>query len=186
MFLMVKSVNELEEMNIENGGIVPFSLNEGNFYFMFGRYCKEIKDYGNLWGELGGKIMSESNKNLENIVRRFWENSNGLIGSRDGLKNYLMREFSNLLVVYIREYNGVIIFLPIEYNKNYEKIFMTSMQMNKNLLDKKSEIMRVRKKGYMERDQIKWYKFDELVNNKKKFKNSNIELIDIIEEKFNC
>lgn len=186
MVFLIKSIEELNGIEIENGGIIPFSFYENDFYFLFGRYGKDIKGNSQIWGELGGKINKEKNNNFDGTIRKFWENVNGIIGTREGLKNYVTNNFSNLLIVYDDEYKGVIIFLPVEYDKKLEKIFIGATQMNKYILDKKGEIMKAKKRNLLERDQVKWFKLGELIENKNKFKKSNEEIINFINNKFSC
>ena len=164
MIDIVKNLEELNTLVIKNGGVIPFSYHNGEFYFLFGREARDSRtDDRSLWGDFGGKIKNEKENNLEGIVREFWEGSNGLFGT----------------------YEGIVIFLPMEYDKKYERIFHTGNVLYKHVLDTKKEIQKARSRGLLEKDLIQWYTISEILKLKKKFRKCNSEIIDYMKDTFN-
>ena len=186
MIDIVKNLEELNTLVIKNGGVIPFSYHNGEFYFLFGREARDSRtDDRSLWGDFGGKIKNEKENNLEGIVREFWEGSNGLFGTYEGIKNYIVSNIEKLLVINSTEYEGIVIFLPMEYDKKYERIFHTGNVLYKHVLDTKKEIQKARSRGLLEKDLIQWYTISEILKLKKKFRKCNSEIIDFMKDTFN-
>jgi len=177
----IKTIEELNNLEISNAGIIPFSFLDGELYFLFGREAKDIKSEDrSLWGDFGGKIKKEKENNLEGMIREFWEGSNGVLGENENITNYINSNFEKLLVVHSKEYKGVILFLPITYDKKIEKIFSSTTKLIKHVLDKKTEIQKTKQRGLMEKDMIQWFSMNELLKLKKRFRQKNQEILQII------
>jgi len=186
MVNIIKSVEELNGLDIGVAGVIPFSFQEGELYFLFGREAKNNKKEDRaLWGDFGGTIRKEKEKNFEGLVREFWEETNGLFGTVEGIRSYINENFSKLLIVHCEKYNGVIVFLPMEYEKKYERMFHTQNILYKHVLDTKKEIQRARSRGLLEKDLIQWYTMAEIMKQKKKFRKCNHDIIDFMNETFN-
>lgn len=187
MVNVIKDIDELNKIDIESGGIIPFSFSGGELYFLFGRETKELKgDDRALWGDFGGNIKKEKENNLEGLIREFWEGTNGIFGTVEGTKKYLRENFNKLLVLYLSDYKGVILFLPIEYDKKFERIFYTTTILYKHILDKKNEIHKARQRGLLEKDMIQWFTLNDILKQKKRFRKKNQELINAMSEIFSC
>lgn len=109
-----------------------------------------------------------------------------MLGTIEGIKKYFKENYEKLLSVHFPEYNGVIVFLPIEYDKKFERIFYTTSILMKHALDKKKEIQNIKKRGLMEKDMIQWYTLNEVSKQRKKFRKSNHEVLQFISDTFNC
>ena len=186
MINIVKSYDDFDEMEMRIGGIIPFSLYEDEFYFLMakeGKNCK-MEDRG-MWGDFGGKINKDNGSNLEECVRHFWEQSNAIIGTKAGLCEYIYENFDKLLVIHSTIYEGILIFLPIDFEKKYENIFYTTSIYHKMIMDRKKEWYKFKPKNLFGKEIIKWFSIEELNKHKKKFKKSNQELTDFINDTFN-
>jgi len=181
MVSYINSLDELNKMNISHGGIIPFTLHNDEFFFLFGRETKDSNsDDRSLWGDFGGRVKRDNYLNY--IVQSFWEETNGIMGTKEGIRNYIKENFKKLLIVYSKEYNGVIIFLPIDYDKKLERIFYTTTMLYKHVLD--SNIKSARERGLLEKDIIKWFSLNELEGPKMKFRKSNKEIVNFIKKNF--
>jgi len=177
----IKTIDELNGLEITDGGIIPFAFNEGEIHFLLGREAKDIKSEDRaLWSDFGGKIRKNKENNFEGLTREFWEESNGLLCSMEGIRKYIMDNFEKLLIVHSKDYNGVIVFIPIEYDKKLENIFKTNTVFYKHLLDTKKEIQKARKRGLLEKDMIQWHTLAEISKTKKKFRKRILEIMDYI------
>lgn len=179
------SEEELNGMEMNGGGIIPFSYYNGDLYFLFGRESKDIKwSEKGLWSNFGGTINRTKESNMEGIVREFWEESSGIFGTKDGIESYIRESFKKLLVVHSPVYKGAVIFLPVEYDKNLPKYFNWNYAQSKNLLNGKRELEKVRQRGLLEKDSAMWFTIADLRKNRKKFRKCDYEILDYIGEKF--
>lgn len=183
---LIKSIEELNGMQIKGGGILPFAFHEGDFHFLFGRETKDVKwsDRG-LWGTWGGEVKRDKETNLEGIIREFWEETNGLFGSKDSLNAYVNNNFQKLLVVYTPNFEGITIFLPTTYNKSLEKMFNASTHFCKTLLNGKKEIAKARQRGFLEKDAMQWFTINDIGKAQKRFRKMVHDLIEYMNQNFN-
>lgn len=180
-----ESEEELNGMEMNGGGIIPFSYDNGNIYFLFGRESKDIRwSEKGLWSNFGGTINKTKESNMEGIIREFWEESSGIFGTKDSVENYIRNNFKNLLIFYSPVYRGAIIFLPVKYDKNLPKYFNWNYGQSKILLSGKKELERVRQKGLLEKDTAMWFTVADLIKNRKKFRKCDYEILDYINENF--
>jgi hypothetical protein len=182
---LIQSYEELNGMEMNGGGIIPFSYDSGNIYFLFGRESKDIRwSEKGLWSNFGGTINKTKESNIEGIVREFWEESSGIFGTKDSLENYIIENFNKLLIVFSPVYKGAVIFLPVNYDKNLPKYFNWNYLQSKMILNGKKELERVRQRGLLEKDSAMWFMVADLRKNKKKFRKCDYEVLDYICEKF--
>ena len=183
---IVDSLEELEGMDINGCGVVPFSYSEGDLYFLFGREAKDIRwTEKGLWGDFGGSINKTKESNFEGMIREFWEETNGIFGKMENLKNYVKDNFEKMLFIYSPVYRGVILLLPVEYDKNLPKYFNLSYSFSKILLDSKKELAKVRNRGLLEKDTANWFTITDLKKNLKKFRKCDSEIIQYLFDNFN-
>jgi len=183
---IVDSLEELEGMDINGCGVVPFSYSEGDLYFLFGREAKDIRwaEKG-LWGDFGGSINRTKESNFEGMIREFWEETNGIFGKIENIENYVKENFEKMLFIYSPVYRGVILLLPVEYDKNLPKYFNLSYSFSKILVDSKKELAKVRNRGLLEKDTANWFTIADLKKNLKKFRKCDSEIIQYLFDNFN-
>jgi hypothetical protein len=181
----IETILELNEMDINGAGAIPFSFHENEYYFLFGRETKDVNwsDRG-LYGSFGGGIKKEKEKNIDGLIREFWEETNGFFGERKVIDKYIKKNFSKMLAVNSDVYRGVILFLPVKYEPSLSKYFSFSNNFTKKILNNKKEIEIIRNNGFLEKDKAKWMKIDDIQKNMKKFRNCEKELVDFIIEHF--
>ena len=181
----IETISELNEMNINGAGAIPFSSHENEYYFLFGRETKDVNwsDRG-LYGSFGGGIIKEKEKNIDGLIREFWEETNGFFGEYEFIDKYIKDNFNKILNVQSDVYRGVILFLPVKYEPSLSKYFSFSNNFTKKILNNKKEIEIIRNNGFLEKDKAKWMKIDDIKKNMKKFRNCEKEVIDFIIEHF--
>lgn len=181
----IETIDELNEMNINGAGAVPFSFYENDYYFLFGRETKGLKwsDSG-LYGSFGGTIKKEKEKNIDGLIREFWEETNGFFGERDIIDKFIKDNFNKMLAVQSDVYRGVILFLPVKYEPSLSYYFSFSYNFTKKIINNKKKIENVRSKGFLEKDKAKWMKIDDIQKNMKKFRKCEKEVADFIIEHF--
>jgi hypothetical protein len=177
----IETIDELNNMNINGAGAIPFSFHDNDYYFLFGRETKDLKwsDSG-LYGSFGGGIKKEKEKNIDGLIREFWEETNGFFGEREVIDNYIKKNFSEMLAVNSDVYRGVILFLPVKYEPELSKYFSFSYNFTKKILNNKKKIENIRNKGFLEKDKAKWMKIDDIQKNMKKFRECEKEVANFI------
>ena len=180
------SIKEINSLNINGSGIIPFSYYDNEIYFLFGRESKDIRwaEKG-LWGDFGGTIDIKEENNFDGMIREFYEETNGIFGEKEDIKKYLIENIEKLLFIKSDIYNGVILFLPVKYDKNLPIYFKKNYLFCKKILKEKKNIENVRKEGYLEKDMIAWFTIQDIKKNTKKFRKCNKEIINSIEIFFN-
>lgn len=179
------SESELNEMDMNGGGVIPFSFYDGELYFLFGRESKDIRwaEKG-LWSNFGGTINKTKETNMEGIIREFSEESCEIFSKKDDIHKFIVENFEKFLVVYSPVYKGAVLFLPVTYDKNLPNYFNWNYNFCKTLLNGKKELEKVRQRGLMEKDSAMWFTIADLKKNMKKFRKCDYEIIEYISEYF--
>ena len=177
--------SDLNNMDMNGGGIIPFSYDRGDIYFLFGRESKDIKwSEKGLWSNFGGTINRTKESNIEGIVREFVEETSEIFGKREDVKKYISENFGKLLVIYSSVYKGAVIFLPVAYDSNLPRYFNWNYNFSKMMLNGKKELEKVRQRGLLEKDSAMWYTVADLRKNMRKFRKCDYEVLEYIIEKF--
>lgn len=179
------SIDDLNNIDVNGCGIIPFSFHNSELYFLFGRESKEIRwaEKG-LWADFGGKIDKEKESNFDGMIREFWEETNGFFGEKEKIKKYITENIEKILFFYSDCYKGIILFLPVKFEKNISIYFHNSYIFSKKMLGDKKEVEKVRKNGFLEKDGITWFRIQDIKKNIKKFRKCNREIIKLIEDNF--
>lgn len=145
---IIKSIEELNAMKLKGGGIIPFAKNNGKTYFLLGKEAPDpFWKEANHWSCFGGAI--EEKNNLVGIVREFWEETNGIFGSEKNILEFIKKNFSKLFV--ITNGIGATIFIQVNYDPYLVDYYRNTYNFMK-------DIMTVKRKGLLEKDEIKWFK----------------------------
>ena len=176
---------KLNDMDINGGGVIPFSYDNGELYFLFGRESKDIQwSEKGLWSSFGGSIDKSNETNFEGIIREFSEESNDIFGKKSDILKFIKDNFEEFLTVYSPVYKGAIIFFPVTYDKNLPKYFNWNYSFCKKILNGKKELEKVRQRGLLEKDSAMWFKIAELKKNRKKFRKCDYEILEFIIDYF--
>jgi len=182
----IETILELNEIDMYGAGAIPFSFYENEYYFLLGRETKDVNwsDRG-LYGSFGGGIKKDKEKNIDGLIREFWEETNGFFGEHELIDKYIKDNFNKIFNVHSDVYRGVVLFLPVKYESSLAKYFSFSNNFTKKILNNnKKEIEIIRNNGFLEKDKAKWMKIDDIQKNMKKFRNCEKEVIDFIIENF--
>ena len=142
-------------------GILPLASYKGKLYFLFSRESKNIKykDSG-LWSDFGGGA-DKGEGFFETAVREGWEESMGIMGTKEKIKNIL-----NNYTVETIEINGYKTYIiMMEYNREIVNLF--DKQYKKAL---KEDSDKIGKNGLYEKDKIRWIELNDLRKNIKIFR----------------
>tara|TARA_B100000424_G_scaffold268781_1_gene264262 strand:+ start:1038 stop:1520 length:483 start_codon:yes stop_codon:yes gene_type:complete len=142
-------------------GILPLASYKGKLYFLFSRESKNIKykDSG-LWSDFGGGA-DKGEGFFETAVREGWEESMGIMGTKENIKNIL-----NNYTVETIEINGYKTYIiMMEYSKEIVNLF--DKQYKKAL---KADRDKIGKNGLYEKDKIRWIELNDLTKNIKIFR----------------
>ena len=179
----IKTLGDIETTKMTNGGIVPFGYSDGELYFLFGKETRDVKSANtNLMGVFG-EVLPEGDK-LDGIVNNFWLSSFGFFGTKDKILEHVKANLDKLVIIECKTYNGIVIFLPIEYDKHLEKYFGNIHATFKLMIASKKDIVRKRDKGYLKKDLVKWYTINDLKTSLRRFRLDNYDIVRYVISKF--
>ena len=138
-------------------GILPVALHNHTYYFLF---SKEYQTKGNKidWRDFGG--TSEKNETIkETAIREAWEESDGFLGNKQNIKRLI-----NNHICTIKTQTYFIYVVPIKYDKTLPQRFKKKFDMVKAKYPEK-----IAKKGFYEKEKLKWIKLEHLLKHMDKF-----------------
>ena len=153
-------------------GILPVALHKNKLYFLFG---KEVKSTSPGWSDFGGSTEKGENPK-KTALREGYEELSGFLGTKKQLeKQITQNEIYAIENTNKGGYYKTFIFkvdyddkLPLYFNNNF-KFIKTNLE---HLVDYHN--------GYFEKSEIKWFTKDELIQNKKKFRDFYQNIINEI------
>ena len=179
---IIKTLEELNSKKVNGGGVIPYTKNENEYLFLFGRESIERKwEDSGKWGDFGGKF-NDDETNLDGIIREFYEESHGFFGNKEYLNKYFTKNISNLLILFSKEYDGIIIFLPINYNPDLPNFFKNSIFITKDILVRKGAIKMAQNRGFFEKDDVSFFSIKEIIEKQKKFRKNINEILKYLIE----
>jgi len=154
-------------------GILPICLLNSKLLFLFGKDSKTL-----TWSDFGGKTENNESE-FETAIREGAEELNGFLGY--GQKLAKLVNNNNLLTIHYDKYKIYVFLinfdknLPIYYSNNYN--FLKSRLMINKTLDKTSLDY---SNGLFEKNEIKWFTYQELKKERENFRLFYRPIIDII------
>jgi 8-oxo-dGTP pyrophosphatase MutT (NUDIX family) len=157
--------------------ILPVSIYKNKLYFLFGKE-NSMEDSAKGWSDFGGRC-DKGETLYQTAIREGSEELTGFLGNNKELSN-LIKQNGGTLKMKHNEYHIHIFFLPYDDNLpkyyNYNHKFLWE-KMDKKLLNKTK---------LFEKIEIKWFSVDDLVKQRKVFRNFYQEITDLfIENKQN-
>jgi hypothetical protein len=153
-------------------GVLPIAIKNNQIYFLFGKENKYNDTPG--WADFGGGIEEKENI-LNSAVREGWEESTGFLGTPQEMKKIIIK--NNKMCLDIPNYKTFL--LPIKYDEKMVEYFNKSQYCIQNNLSK--EI--IEKTFIFEKQEIKWFRLEDLEQKIKLFRPFYQEIIKIILEK---
>lgn len=137
-------------------GILPFTIYKGQLLFLFGRENKDKyeKDVSKrcMWSDFGGsKEGSEGYK--ETAVREGFEESSGFFGSKKDIETLINKKC--LQEIEHHRYKSFLVYIP------YDDKLVSSFRKH-FLYVRKNKPELYNKKGFYEKDMIKWVPYNKL------------------------
>ena len=156
------------------GGILPVAVKNNKVYFLFGK--ETFDDSGETgWADFGGGAETEDKNVYDTAIREGGEELNGFLGYGRTLYNRVKKHMIHVergkhytVYMFLIEYNKD---LPIYYNNHFR------------FFSQKLPEVRDEHNGLLEKSHIKWYSFDDIRREKKKFRRFYRAFIDRFLEK---
>ena len=134
-------------------GVLPVTVYRNKIYFLFSREYIGSKDDGGLWSDFGGS--KEKNETFyDTAIREGYEESSGFLGNKSDIKKLIKSSFVKTVTL-PKMYRTYIVYIP--YDKTLPKRFRDDFLNVKNKNPNK-----IGKKGFYEKDMLKWVSFDKL------------------------
>ena len=147
-------------------GILPVAEYKGNIYYLFGQ---EV--YDKKWSDFGGGAHGHNESHFDNAIREGYEETDGFFGTKTELK----KQVNDNYIIRLDTEKGYHAYLfKISFDVLLPKYFNNHHKFIKNNFPEKID-----KKGFFEKNQMKWFTVNEL-KNKYKFRSFYIEIIDLI------
>ena len=154
---------------IIGAGIVPVAIFNGSLFFLFGKEC-----YDNKWGEFGGS--SEKNEaKFATAIREGYEELDGFFGTEQQLKKKVTENLI-LSITDLEDKHESFVF-KTDYDENLPFYFNNHHKFIQNKLPQ--NIIKS-KNGLFEKSEIKWFGRDELIKQKKYFRNFYKPTVDYL------
>ena len=158
---VIDTIKELDEIDMDGGGIIPYSIHRGKIYFLLGRETLDIKwEESGMWAEFGG-TREKNEKNIDCIIREFQEETNGFFGEKRIIKKRILRKKNNI-IIYNLNYKNIIIFYKIAYDKKLISYYNDSYNFLTKSIQKISNknMNEINKNGLFEKDRIDYFEFN--------------------------
>ena len=151
-------------------GVLPISIKNNKIYFLFGKENKYNDTPG--WADFGGG--TEPNENILNgAVREAWEESTGFLGSKEEIKKRILKWKKTF------QYDRYTTFLmPMEYDDKLIYYFNN----NQKCIEKKLDPKIIKNSYIFEKDELKWFSFEELEKNIHSFRSFYQNMVKILLE----
>lgn len=138
-------------------GIVPIAISNNTIYFLLGQEVFDKK-----WSDFGGS-SNKSESIFETAVREGYEELNGFLGSKQKLKETIKNNYISKISKSDNTYHSYLFKIPYDsllpqYFNNHHKFIQTNFPE------------KIDKKGYYEKCNIRWFRYNELEQNKYKYR----------------
>lgn len=149
--------NKIEEMG---GGILPVALHDNEVFLLFGKE-NELDDTQG-WADFGGGRKKKESI-LQTAIREGCEELNGFLG----LEHEIRENYHKNKVLSVNHESYTTFMYKVDYDSNMPKYFRGNyMFLSSRLPQIKGNL----NNGLLEKSHIKWYTFQELRNEKGKFR----------------
>jgi len=153
----------------KGAGILPITIKDNKIYFLFGRENKYNDTPG--WADFGGGI--EKNENVfSSAIREGWEESTGFLGSPEEIKKKILKNKKRCIK--LPTYTTYL--LPIDYDEKMIKYFNLAQNCIQKNLSKKI----ITNTYIFEKQEIKWFSFEEMEKNIHSFRSFYQQIIQIL------
>jgi hypothetical protein len=155
--------------------ILPITIYKGKIIFLFGKERNIDENPG--WSDFGGG--TDKNEGfIETASREGSEEMTGFLGDKNDIKK-MMKKYGTYNIDYEGN-NGYGIYrchiCPVIYDEYLTKYYNNNQRFLQKHLDKKV----IRDTKIFEKTEIKWFTFEEIKKNKKKFRNFYQNIIELI------
>ena len=155
------------------GSILPVTIHNNELFFLFGKE-NPMENSAKGWSDFGGRVDAGETP-YSAALREGGEELTGFLGDNHSLRK-LIKQNGGTFNLKHNNYHVHIFFLqydanlPKYYNQNHDFLWK---RMDKNVLNKTK---------LFEKIEIKWFSFNEMMQDKKQFRNFYQDIVDIFEE----
>uniref|UniRef100_A0A6C0IS70 Nudix hydrolase domain-containing protein n=1 Tax=viral metagenome TaxID=1070528 RepID=A0A6C0IS70_9ZZZZ len=154
--------------------LLPATIINGQVYFLFGKERDYDENPG--WSDFGGGTDGKESF-IETAIREGGEELTGFLGDEKHIKK-LLTQHGNYHIDYKSE--GFDVYrchiFPMEYDPFLEMYYNNNQAFLQKRLDKKV----IRDSKIFEKQQIKWFSFNDIKKNKKQFRKFYQNIIELI------
>jgi len=154
--------------------LLPVTIINGQIYFLFGKERDFDENPG--WSDFGGGTDG-SESFINTAIREGGEELTGFLGNSENIKK-MLTQYGNYHIDY--KSDGYSIYrchiFPIQYNPFLEMYYNNNQAFLQKHLDKKI----IYDTKIFEKTNIKWFSFNDIIKNKKKFRKFYQNIIDLI------
>ena len=157
-------------------GILPIATTQcGNIYFLFGEERYKVHETASGWADFGGgRNNNESDKNM--AIREFTEETSGFFGDKSDARKLMNK---SKLTIQTNDHKYTTFTVPIMYDEKLPIYFNNQVRFLKEYMDEST----LNKSTMHEKQEMKWFTFDQLREDKNKFRPFYQEIIDKILER---
>lgn len=151
-------------------GILPFAVNGNKIYVLLSREYIHADTNGGTWSDFGGG-QSKGESFTSTAIREGWEESDGILGSKQKLKRMVKQ--NTLKILSVPGYKSFLV--KVDYDPTLPKKF------RKKFLDaKKKNPKIINKNGMKEKDMLKWVETSNLKKFRKHIRPRFLKLYDML------
>ena len=152
-------------------GILPVCLYKSQLWFLFGKDTSS-----GLWSDFGGR--SEDNETaFDTAIREGGEELNGFLGENEFLANNVKK--GEITQFYYDSYTIYI------YKTLYDKNLPYYFNLNHKFIQNHLSNLITKHNGLFEKNEIRWFTYNDLRNDREKFRHFYKPFLDILRENYN-
>jgi hypothetical protein len=158
------------------GSILPVTLHNGKFYFLFGKERSIDENPG--WSDFGGGT-DKGESFIQTAIREGGEELTGFLGNNTNIRKML-----NKYGTYNIDYNseGYSTYRCHIFPMKYDDLLPHYYNNNQKFLQKRLDKKIIRDSKIFEKVEIKWFSFDDIKRNHNKFRSFYRNVINLILE----
>lgn len=155
------------------GSILPVTIHNNELFFLFGKE-NPMENSAKGWSDFGGRVDAGETP-YSAALREGGEELTGFLGDNQTLRK-LIKQNGGTFKLEHNKYHVHIFYLPYDenlpkyYNQNHEFLWK---RMDKNILNETK---------LFEKIEIQWFSFNEMLKNKRIFRNFYKDIVDIFDK----
>ena len=144
------------------GGILPYTIHEGEIYFLLSRESIDYKwKESGLWSDFGGK--KEKNETYKDAaIREGYEESNGILGDEKYIENLI----DNHCIFHLTKNKHRVYVVYIKYDKHIPRKYRRKYLKARNYNPEEFK----QNRHFYEKDMLRWMSIKDIYSNMNMFR----------------